>query len=89
MDREDDGITLDNWTPSDKELVLQKSGWRTQQNANKYNLLPGADELRKINAFLKKKYPDYQIMEAFGINCDILMAIKHDCYSPIRRVLAV
>lgn len=80
---QDDGVTLDNWKPSAKERTVPKSKWREEQNAGNFNQQPGLDELHKIHMYLKKKYPDHQIMDAFGISAETLVAIKRDCYSPV------
>ena len=63
-----------------------KSEWRQRQNAGNFNQQPGIDELNKINAALQEKYPDYEIMDAFGISCETLTAIKRNCYSPVEGI---
>lgn len=86
-----DPCTLDNenqvgiyqWTPRPKEERVPKSEWRKQQNNGDYNQQPGIDELRKIKFYLKRKFPDNQIMDSFGISAETLVAIKKDKYSPI------
>jgi hypothetical protein len=81
-----DKITLDNWKPSKKEKILPKSNWRKAQNNGNFNQQPGLDELKKIYMHLKRKYPDNQIMDAFGISCETLVAIKRDCYDPVEGI---
>ncbi len=83
---DEEEITLDNWKPSVKEIKVQKSEWRQKQNDGHNNQEPGIDDLRKINRFLKLKYPDHQIMDAFGITSETLVAIKRDCYSPVTGI---
>lgn len=78
-----DNITIDNWKPRAKSLCIPKSEWRKKQINGNYNSEPGIDELKKIRMYLKRKYPDYQIMDAFGINCETLVAIKKGCYGPV------
>ncbi len=80
---DDKDITLDNWKPADRTSVLVKSAWRDAVNGGNYNQMPALDELRKITANINKKYPDHQIMEAFGISAETLAAIKKDRYCPI------
>ncbi len=79
-------VTLDNWKPSEKVRTLQKSQWRSDKNSSGGNEQPGLDELRKINMFLKQKYPDHQIMDAFGITSETLVAIKRNCYDPVEGI---
>lgn len=81
-DKEEE-VTLDSWKPSAKVTSLPKSEWRQKQNDGNFNQQPGIDELKKINMCLKRKYPDHQIMDAFGISCETLVAIKRGCYGPI------
>lgn len=76
-------ITLDNWKPSTQKKHIQKSEWREKQNNGDFNQSPGIDELYKINMYLKKKYPDSEIMDVFGITSETLVAIKRNCYDPI------
>jgi hypothetical protein len=78
-----DEVSLDNWRPSAKSKTVPKSQWRQEQIDGNYNQQPGLDELKKIHMYLKKKYPDHQIMDAFGISSETLVAIKRDCYSPV------
>lgn len=76
--------TLESWKPRNKERpAVPKSEWRQQQIDGNYHQEPGIDEIKKIKMYLKKKYPDYQIMDAFGITSETLVAIKRDCYDPI------
>jgi hypothetical protein len=81
-----DTVTLDNWAPSEKVSAVPKSQWRQEQNKGDFNQHPGLDELRKINKYLKKGYPDHQIMESFGITSETLVAIKRECYSPVTGI---
>lgn len=76
-------VTLDSWKPSVKKDNLVMSEWRQTQNANSHDLSPGIDELKKIAAYLKKKKSDSDIMKAFGISSETLVAIKRGCYSPV------
>lgn len=82
-EHDEDGVTLDNWKPRDKDNNLTKSQWRQVQNGCNYNQEPGLDEIKKINMYLGKKYPDHQIMDMFGIGAETLLAIKRGCYDPI------
>ena len=79
---EEEQVTLDNWKPSKKAKIIP-SKWRQQMIGSNFNQEPGLDELHKINGFLKKKVPDSEIMNAFGITADTLVAIKKDKYDPI------
>jgi hypothetical protein len=78
--------TIDNWKPSAVNAHVPKSEWRQKQNDGNYNQQPGIDELKKIKMFLKRKYPDHQIMDSFGIACETLVAIKKGCYDPISGI---
>ena len=69
-------ITLDNWKPKPKEYTLIPSKWRQEQNSNNFNQEVGRDEIKKIQSALRKKYPDHEIMKAFGINAQTLVGIK-------------
>jgi len=75
--------TLDNWKPRVRKKTIVKSEWRQMQNAGNHNQQPGIDEIKKINGYLKRKYPDFEIMDAFGISAETLVAIKRDCYCPV------
>ncbi len=83
IDGSDKEVTLDNWKPTVRTESIPKSEWRKVQNAGNYNQQPGIDELKKINMYLKRKYPDHQIMDSFGISSETLVAIKRDCYGPV------
>ena len=83
IDGSDQEVTLDNWKPSVKTEKILKSEWRQKQNNGNYNQQSGIDELKKINMYLKRKCPDHQIIDYFGINCETLVAIKRKCYSPV------
>ncbi len=63
--------------------ALHKSEWRAEQNKGDYKQEPGIDDLYKINMHLKKKFPDHEIMEVFGITSETLVAIKRNCYDPV------
>lgn len=78
-----DEISIDNWKPEMRVASVPKSEWRKIQNDGNYNQEPGIDELKKIQMYLKRKYPDHQIMDDFGINCETLKAIKGGRYSPV------
>lgn len=86
IDGSDKEVTLDSWTPTVKEVGVPKSEWRQKQNDGNQNQQPGIDELKKINMFLKRKYPDHQIMDAFGITSETLVAIKRECFSPVTGI---
>jgi hypothetical protein len=86
-DLEEEKITLDNWKPTKKEPdTLKQSEWRKLQNGNNFNQEPGIDELKKIEMYLKKKKADAEIMNAFGINAETLIAIKRDKYCPVHGI---
>ena len=86
IDGSDKEVTLDNWKPSVKTESAPKSEWRQKQNDGKFNQDPGIDELKKITMYLKRKYPDHEIMTIFGISCETLVAIKRNCYSPVEGI---
>lgn len=82
-DQEDEEVTLDNWKPSEKKSKIVASKWRQEQIDGNYNQQPGLDELNKIHMYLMKKESDSDIMNAFGINAETLVAIKKDKYDPV------
>lgn len=82
----DEEMTIDNWRPKVKKNELILSKWRQSQNGNNHNIQPGLDELKKIMMHLKKKHADSDIMKAFGITSETLVAIKRGCYSPIEGI---
>lgn len=79
-------VTLDNWKPSTKQPHLISSKWRQEQINGNYNQAPGIDEVNKIKTALKKKYPDHEIMQAYGVNSQTLTAIKEGRYHPTTGV---
>ena|ERR1700675_2577727 len=80
---QDEEITLDNWKPTPKSEGIIHSEWRQKQIGNNFNQEPGIDELKKIEMYVKKKKSDADIMKAFGINAETLVAIKKNKYCPI------
>lgn len=76
-------ITLDNWKPTLNKPKIIPSKWRQESIGNNFNQEPGIDELNKIHMYLKKKVSDAEIMNAFGINAETLIAIKKDRYDPV------
>lgn len=82
----DDGVTLDNWKPSAVKPKIVASNWRQEQIGENFNQQPGIDELKKIQMFIKKKASDADIMHAFGIRADTLIAIKEERYDPVHGI---
>lgn len=84
-DLEDDGITLDTWAPvhSLNKKKLIPSNWRKEKIGNDFDQEPGLDDLKKIKKYLARKAGDSEIMQAFGINAETLVAIKNDRFSPV------
>jgi hypothetical protein len=82
-DLEEEPVTLDNWKPRSKQPKIVASKWRQEQIDGDFNQQPGIDELQKIHMYLKKKASDADIMKAFGISAEILVAIKKDKYDPV------
>lgn len=80
---QEEPVTLDNWKPSTEKPKIIASKWREESIGNNFNQQPGLDELNKIHMYLKKKASDADIMKAFGITADTLIAIKKDKYDPI------
>ena len=80
---QEEPVTLDNWKPSSKQPKIVASKWRQEQIDGNYNQQPGIDELQKIHMYLKKKASDSEIMNAFGISSETLVAIKKDKYDPV------
>ena len=76
-------VTLDNWKPTKEKPKIVPSKWRQEQIGKNYNQQPNIDDLKKIHMFLKKKASDADIMHAFGINAETLIAIKKDKYDPV------
>ena len=82
----DDGysiVSLDDWEPEKKTKTVPKSQWRSDYKDADPCQRPGLDEIRKINFYIKNKYPDHQIMDSFGISAEILVAIKSRNYCPV------
>lgn len=82
----DEEVTFVNWKPSQKKPNIVQSQWRKEQIGNNYNQQPGLDGIRKIQSYLKKKVPDAEIMQAFGISAETLIAIKLDKYDPVSGI---
>jgi hypothetical protein len=82
-DKEEEPVTLDNWKPSTQQPKIVASQWRQDAIGTNFNQQPGLDELHKIHMFLKKKAADADIMKAFGITAETLVAIKKEKYDPI------
>lgn len=82
-DKEEEPVTLDNWKPSTDKPVVVASKWRQDSIGTNFNQQPGIDELHKIHMYLKKKASDSDIMKAFGITAETLIAIKKDKYDPV------
>lgn len=80
---QEESITLDNWKPTAQKPKIVPSKWREEQIGNNFNQEPGIDELHKINMYLKKNAPDSEIMKAFGVNAETLIAIKKGKYDPV------
>ena len=81
--KKDEDICIDKWQPAMNQASLPKSEWRQRQIDGNYNQQPGMNDIRKIMMHLKKKHPDHEIMEVFGITSETLVAIKAGRYSPI------
>jgi DNA-binding Xre family transcriptional regulator len=82
-DSDKEAVTLDNWKPTEKKSTIVASKWRQEQIGDNFNQQPGIDELNKIHMHLKKKVSDAEIMHAFGITSETLIAIKKDKYDPV------
>ena len=80
---QEEPVTLDNWKPSNEKPLIVASQWRQDAIGTNFNQQPGLDELNKIHMYLKKKASDSDIMKAFGITCETLVAIKKDKYDPV------
>jgi hypothetical protein len=78
-----DKVTLDTWKPTTNKPKIVASQWRQQQIGSNFNQQPGIDELHKIHMFIKKRASDADIMHAFGISAETLVAIKKDKYDPV------
>ncbi len=85
-DGDQEDLSLDGWKPKPKVQKLVKSDWRQEQNERTKDTRPGLDEIGKIKAYLAKKHKDSEIMDAFGISSEILVAIKRDCYDAITGI---
>lgn len=81
--QEEEPVTLDTWKPKPKKTELAQSEWRKNQIGDNFNQQPGIDDLRKIQALLKKKKPDSEIMRVYGVNAETLVAIKDNRYHPV------
>ncbi len=83
---QEETVTLDNWKPSTNKPKIIPSKWRQDSIGNDFNQQPGIDELHKILMHLKRKVSDSDIMKAFGINAQTLVAIKKDKYDPVTGI---
>jgi DNA gyrase/topoisomerase IV subunit A len=79
-------VTLDSWKPKAKIEGMPLSQWRQDQIGSNFNQQPGIDELNKIHAFIKQRKSDSDIMKAFGITAETLIAIKKDKYDPVEGI---
>lgn len=82
-DLDGDDLNIDNWRPSVQKKSIVQSKWRKEQIGTNFNQEPGIDELKKIHGYLNKKAPDAEIMKAFGITAETLIAIKKHKYDPV------
>lgn len=80
---DEEEMTIDKWKPKQKQRSIVQSNWRKKLIGNDFNRNPGIDDLKKIKMYLNKKYPDFEIMETFGVNADTLAAIKKNKYCPV------
>ncbi len=75
-------IKLDEWKPEAKgRPSLVPSKWREESINGNFNQEPGLSDLRKIKFAIKRKYPDHEVMQAFGLNAETLVSIKTESYS--------
>jgi len=81
-----DKVTLDTWKPTVHQPKIVASEWRQNQIGENFNQHPGIDELNKIHTYLKRKASDSDIMKAFGISAETLIAIKKDKYDPVEGI---
>lgn len=77
-----DDVSIDEWKPNLPEKKLIQSKWRKEIIGDNYNQEVGLDELKKINMALKKKRPDYEILQAYGISSETLVRIKEGKLTP-------
>ena len=77
-----DEISMDDWKPNIPEKKLIQSKWRKETIGDNYNQDVGLDELRKINVAIKKKFPDHEILKAYGITAETLVRIKEGKLNP-------
>ncbi len=82
-DENEEEVSLDNWQPIIVRKKIVQSNWRKDQIKNNFNQQPSLDDVRKIHAYLNKETPDSEILEAFGITSETLVAIKKDKYCPV------
>lgn len=80
---EEPEVKMDDWKPSAKQPKIVASQWRQDQIGDNFNQQPGIDDLKKILMYINKKASDAEIMKAFGITCETLVAIKKDKYDPV------
>jgi hypothetical protein len=79
-------VTLDNWKPRENLPKISPSQWRQRQIGNDFNQQPGLDDLHKIHKYLNKKLSDSEIMNAFGLTAETLIAIKAGNYDPVEGI---
>lgn len=73
--------SIEDWRPSViKRRTVPISAWRQAQIAGNYNQKVGARDLKKIQGFIKRGAPEFEILESFGISAETLIAIKKNRY---------
>lgn len=84
--QDDDHVSIHDWKPSFSKGWIIQSDWRKRKIGNDFNQQPGFDDLQKIERYIRKKYPDSEIMQSFGISAETLTAIKGKRYCPIEGI---
>lgn len=74
--------SLDDWKPKQKFKRLVISKWREEYNEGKIDGDASLDDVEKIKSYIKKGYGDAEIMGAFAISCETMIAIKNNSYTP-------
>lgn len=82
----EENITLENWQPTLQKSQLIPSKWRLKIVKNNPNQHPDKNELLKIRRYIKRRVSDCEIMTAFGLSAETMIAIKKNNYDPIEGV---
>ena len=79
-------VSIWDWKPTEKKERIIQSQWRKEHIGDNFNQHVDIDDLRKIERYISRKLPDFEIMQNFGINAQTLVAIKEKRYCPFEGI---